>query len=37
MPHLETLRRLVQTSADPSARHVTDPDVIALTQRLLSR
>jgi hypothetical protein len=37
MPQLETLRRLVQSCADPSASRITDPDVIALTQRLLSR
>ncbi len=36
-PHLETLRRLIQSSAAADARPVNDEDVQALTQRLYAR
>jgi len=37
MPHLETLRRLIQSSAAVDARPVQDADVQALAQRLRGR
>jgi len=36
MPHLETLRRLIQSAAEGSGS-VTNPDVVALAQRLRAR
>ena len=35
-PHLETLRRLVQSAVEGGSK-VTNPDVVALTQRLRAR
>nr|WP_315480106.1 thioredoxin family protein [uncultured Rhodoferax sp.] len=37
MPHLETLRRLIQSSSAPDARAVQAPEVLALAQRLRAR
>lgn len=37
MPHLETLRRLIQSSSAPDARPVQAPEVLALAQRLRAR
>ena len=37
MPHLETLRRLIQSSSAPDARAVRAPEVLALAQRLRGR
>jgi thiol-disulfide isomerase/thioredoxin len=36
-PHLETLRRLIQSSSAADARPLQAPDVAALTQRLGAR
>ena len=37
MPHLETLRRLIQSSSAADARPVLEPEVVALAQRLRAR
>ena len=37
MPHLETLRRLIQNATEPGARTVQDADVNALLARLRAR
>lgn len=37
MPHLETLRRLIQSSSSADARPVLAPEVVALAQRLRAR
>jgi thioredoxin 1 len=37
MPHLETLRRLIQSSSAPDARAIQAPEVQALAQRLRAR
>lgn len=34
MPHVETLRRLLQSATEAGASTVADPEVAALTQRL---